>query len=180
MNKVLLALLISLVCCNNLRSLSTFDFDSFYNDLVDRHNFLRSKHSASPLTKLDDIAVLAQQTADHCKELGHLEHYGKVYNGSSLGQNLYLVGGGAPTGAGVANHWYEENVNYDYTTGQSKNGKTVGHFTQLVWKSSERIGCAVAKGVWLGFDPSYFVCCNYYPAGNVYGQYVQNVDVPTS
>ena len=41
--------------------------------------------------------------------------------------------------------WYAENVHYDYNTCESSDGETVGHFTQVVWMSSERVGCGVAR-----------------------------------
>ena len=49
------------------------------------------------------------------------------------------------------------------------------HFTQVVWKGTKEVGCAVQKcnGI---FDPSFgeasFVVCEYSPAGNVIGQFV--------
>ena len=57
---------------------------------------------------------------------------------------------------------------------------TAGHFTQVVWKSSKQIGCAVAVGPWKTFTNSYYVGCNYLPVGNVLGQYSKNVSPPTS
>lgn len=48
------------------------------------------------------------------------------------------------------------------------------HFTQVVWKNSQRIGCAVASCSGI-FDPKYgkaeYHVCEYYPAGNVIGQF---------
>ena len=73
-----------------------------------------------------------------------------------------------------------ENKNYNYKFGKSKNGEVIEHFTQLVWKSTTHIGCAYAEGTWSGFKPSYFVCCNYYPAGNYQNQYIKNVGKPNS
>ena len=58
MNKVLLVFLLALVPCKNIRNLVSFDFNTFYNDLVSRHNVLRKKHSAGALTKLTAIAKL--------------------------------------------------------------------------------------------------------------------------
>ena len=180
MSKILLFFLLALVSCGNLRNLATFDFNTFYTELVDQHNTLRKKHSVGALTKNTDIAKLAQNTADGCKAAGDLVHSGTTYNGKWMGQNLFVSGGAAPTGAAVADNWYSENKNYDYASGGSKNGKVVGHFTQLVWNATTQIGCAVAEGSWSGFSPSYFVCCNYFPGGNILGQYTKNVLAPTS
>jgi len=176
MNKILLVLLLALVSCKNLRDLASFDFNTFYNELVSRHNTLRKKHSAGALSKLTAIAKLAQNTANGCKKVKNLVHSGTSYNGKWMGQNLFVQGGRAPTGAEVANSWYAEISDYNFKTGKPKSSnKVTGHFTQLVWIGSKQIGCAVATGEWSGYSPSYFVCCNYFPGGNVQGQYIKNV-----
>ena len=180
MSKILLFFLLALVSCGNLRSLTTFDFDTFYKELVDQHNILRKKHSVGALTINTDIAKLAQKTADECKAIGELEHSGLEYNGIWMGQNLYVHGGKAPTGASVANVWYSENQFYDYDTGESKNDGVIYHFTQLVWKTTTEIGCAVAEGSWSKYTESYYVCCNYLPGGNIFGLFTKNVLKPTS
>ena len=156
MNKILLVVLVAIVSCNNLRNLATFDFDTFYNELIVKHNILRKKHNSGELTKLDDIAALAQVTANGCVDAGGLVHSGNSYNNQWLGQNLYVCGGMTPTADSVLEGWYtEEEVNYDYNTGTSKNGGVIGHFTQVVWKSSKQIGCALAKGPWLQYNGFY-------------------------
>ena len=181
MNKFLLIVLLAFVSSENLRGLATFDFNTFYTSLVTKHNTLRKKHNSPALTKLADIAKLAQTTANGCVKQGTLVHSGNTYKNQWLGQNLYLCGGSTPTADGVLNSWYtNEEKNYDYSTGTSKNGGTIGHFTQVVWKSSKQIGCAVATGTWAGFQNSYFVCCNYFPGGNMSGAYTKNVAKPTS
>ena len=81
MNKFVLTLLIAIVSCNNLRNLASFNFDTFYTALVNRHNTLRKKHSAGKLTKLAAIAKLAQTTVNNCKSKGTLIHSGTSYNG---------------------------------------------------------------------------------------------------
>ena len=42
-----------------------------------------------------------------------------------------------------------------------------GHFTQMVWKTTTEIGCAVGKRKDI---PGYIVVCRYNPPGNVIGQ----------
>jgi len=169
-----------LVLNHNLRRLASYDWSKAYTECVNRHNTLRTKHHAGKLTVLSDLAKLAQTTANNCKAKGTLIHSGTSYNGKWMGQNLYLsgtTGTMGPSGTEIANSWYSENVDYNYSTGQSKNGNVVGHFTQLVWKSSKQIGCALAKGPWLQYN-RFYVCCNYFPGGNVQGQYIANVLKP--
>lgn len=64
---------------------------------------------------------------------------------------------------------------YDY--GKAKFGEKTGHFTQLVWQNTTKVGCGAvecnndakngAKG--------WFVVCEYDPAGNVIGEFEANV-----
>lgn len=39
--------------------------------------------------------------------------------------------------------WHEEETFYDYSTRKSKNDRQVLHFTQLVWRDSSQLGCAL-------------------------------------
>ena len=41
----------------------------------------------------------------------------------------------------------------------------VGHYTQLVWRDTREVGCAVARGT--GYD---VLVCRYWPAGNWMGE----------
>jgi len=42
-----------------------------------------------------------------------------------------------------------------------------GHYTQMVWRTTREIGCAVAKRTDIS---GYIVVCRYSPAGNIIGQ----------
>ena len=180
MKAFLFSCLILLVSSLNLRKTAAWDFTKFYNDLVSLHNTLRTKHRVGKLTKLQAIATMAQKTATNCAKIKTLQHSQDKYNNQPVGQNLY-VKTNAPSANDVMQGWYyKEEPNYNYSTGKSKNGGVIGHFTQVVWKSTTQIGCAVATGTYLAYQNSYYVCCNYFPAGNYIGQYVQNVRTPSA
>jgi len=52
------------------------------------------------------------------------------------------------------------------------------HFTQMVWKSSTQVGCAVqdCSGIFASsFGLAHFYVCEYSPQGNVIGDFAQNV-----
>jgi ves G 5 allergen, putative len=48
-----------------------------------------------------------------------------------------------------------------------------GHFTQLVWKTSKKLGIGQAKGA----SGNVYVVANYYPPGNIIGEFGSNVFV---
>ncbi|KAF5909887.1 cysteine-rich venom protein ENH1-like, partial [Clarias magur] len=76
-----------------------------------------------------------------------------------MGENLFKSSELVPW-TDVVTAWHNEVANYNYPTG-SANGKSIGHYTQVIWFSSYQVGCGVAK---CGSD--YFYDCQYYRAGN--------------
>merc|ERR1711939_724986 len=80
--------------------------------------------------------------------------------------------------------WYSEiEFTSPYGLAQSifdstEEGETVGHYTQVVWQSTTKLGCGTAKFVHhSGRERDYWVC-QYGPAGNYGGQYENNVFAP--
>ena len=75
---------------------------------------------------------------------------------------------------------YDEESNYNYQTGRS-NGGQIGHFTQIVWKGTTKLGIAKASATTKknGFYATYVVA-HYSPAGNIIGRsnYRANVQQP--
>jgi hypothetical protein len=74
--------------------------------------------------------------------------------------------------------WYSERACYSYGPFQSGVNERCtqdcgkyggcGHYTQLAWRKSERLGCAVAECTRAQTRRSYWVC-HYDPAGNISG-----------
>ena len=75
------------------------------------------------------------------------------------------------TGVDGVDRWYEEIKNYDFKKGDTKNGRDIGHFTQLVWKWSNRVGIGVA----MNSSNNVFMVANYYYEGNIDGLFKNNV-----
>ena len=46
----------------------------------------------------------------------------------------------------ACDNWYAEvdTGKYNFQTGQSENGREINHFTQMIWRTSLKIGCAKA------------------------------------
>ena len=135
--------------------------------LVDAHNRLRAKHCAKPLTWSPKLAQVAQQWANALRDKGCM--FG--HSGGDLGENLAAGTSGTLDADAVVRMWYDEVAHYRFPTG-GFSAKT-GHFTQVVWRGTARVGCgrSQCKGmdIWV---------CEYDPAGNWEGQYRENV-LPT-
>ncbi len=70
--------------------------------------------------------------------------------------------------------WYDEIKDYDFNKHGAKGGGVVGHFTQVVWKSSKQFGIGFVKN-----EKGSFVVGLYTPAGNIIGLYKDNVLPPS-
>jgi len=65
--------------------------------------------------------------------------------------------------------WYDEIKDYDFA--KPAFGPTTGHFTQVVWKASTKIGCGHAADA----TSNVYVTCRYSPAGNMQDAFADNV-----
>ena len=78
---------------------------------------------------------------------------------------------------------YNEEKYYDYNTGSPTgylNGHAVGHFTQIVWKRSTKLGIAKANGKKVNGNFCTYVVARYTPPGNYASKqaYINNVEKP--
>ena len=69
--------------------------------------------------------------------------------------------------------WYREVSQYNYNAGSFS--RATGHFTQLVWKSSQRLGVGIAYN---SAGTRVVVVARYSPPGNYANQYRANVLPP--
>lgn len=127
-----------------------------------QHNAKRALHHDTPALIRDDAIVAnAQRFAGSYNCNGTLIHSGDGY-----GENLAL----GYTISAAVNAWYDEIELYDYN--DPSFAYTTGHFTQLVWKNTTRVGCAYKDcGPYYG----QYTVCQYYPPGNWAGQFADNV-----
>lgn len=154
----------------NLQQSKKFDLSKFRTECLNAHNEKRQLHRVSDLKRNSSLDEIAQKYAEKLAQADSLNHSSNSYNGQRLGENLYMQGGRAMSGFLPVDSWYGEADNYSYDAPQNSSG-VVGHFTQLVWKGSKELGVGCAKSS----DGSYYVVCNYSPAGNWVGEERENV-----
>ncbi len=77
---------------------------------------------------------------------------------------IFMIGH-APT-----DNWYNEVAHYNYDHGGFS--METGHFTQVVWKNTAKIGAGIAYN---GDRTKAYVVAQYTPPGNYEGQYQENV-----
>ena len=124
------------------------------------HNYFRAMHGAAAVTWDADLATKAQTWADHLASQTSLAHSDTYAVWPPSGENLAYgmgtfdcKGVNGPYGQACAVwNWYNEyNTNWN-CVGDWRSTSGVGHFTAVVWKGINIIGC--------GSSGAYFVC-NY-------------------
>lgn len=93
---------------------------------------------------------------------------------SNYGENIYCLWSSDRNAKAnpreVCRSWYEEIKEHDFSV-EPKGIFKAGHFTQLIWKSSQDLGVGVSKTK----KGKVLVVCNYNPRGNIAGQFSTNV-----
>eukprot|EP00903_Cladosiphon_okamuranus_P020892 g19185.t1 len=147
-------------------------------DLLDLHNEARCKHNAGPLTWSNEVAasaaVHAKFLSDTCIE--DWDHSDRADRFNGAGENMYWCGGGG-------GNCYSAELAMDlWYVGQVKTNDVLkfgGHASQILWKATERLGCA--KSVCTsGERPGTYLVCQYDPTGNVLGKYEDQLELPTN
>jgi pathogenesis-related protein 1 len=165
-----------LASCCLLPALTAQALDFDVQELVSAHNRWRAAVGVPPLTYSTKLAASAQEWANTLKKEHHCEMQHSVSQGR-YGENLYW--GSAlewsdgtrevqqVSPATVVDDWASERADYDHASNRCAPGKVCGHYTQVVWRTTTTVGCAIA----LCEDTSEQVwVCQYQPPGNWVGQ----------
>jgi pathogenesis-related protein 1 len=81
-----------------------------------------------------------------------------------VGENIYAMQGAAAKPTDAVDLWMSEASSYDYAT----NTGDAGHYTQVVWRDSVHIGCAIVTCSAMKYSNT--ILCDYSPGGNMNGK----------
>ena len=102
------------------------------------------------------------------------------HDAGNYGENLYMSWSSDSDdlisynfGKDATDIWYCEINSYDFS--HPGFSSATGHFTQVVWKDTTKLGCAAAKAKDSG---NVYVVCNYSKPGNLLSGFEQNVLPP--
>ncbi|XP_043823625.1 GLIPR1-like protein 1 [Dromiciops gliroides] len=147
----------------------------FIEDCVKTHNELRSQVSPASgnmryMTWDEALAKTARGWARKCV-FQHNIHIGKKHAChpvfKNVGENLWMGTLSNHVPQSAINAWYNETKYYDL--GSNSCTKVCGHYTQVVWATTYKVGCALKLCPNLGKRIAIFLC-NYAPPGNMVGR----------
>jgi len=129
--------------------------------ILERHNYWRGQVGVNPLAWSHDLSEIAEKWAKELKK----NECGFYHSDYGFGENLWKGTSGYFTVADAIDSWASEKSDYNYKRNKCRPGAMCGHYTQLVWASTQRVGCAQVDcngyTIWV---------CEYDPPGNWVGE----------
>lgn len=128
------------------------------------HNAERARLRIPPLVWSDALSRDARQWARDLARRNAFEHF----RGGNQGENLWTGTAGRFTPEEMIGFFINERGMFrpgkfpKVTT--TRDWIDVGHYTQLIWRTTRQVGCALERG-----QRDDFLVCRYFPAGNVIG-----------
>jgi uncharacterized protein YkwD len=139
---------------------------AFARTILEEHNALRQELQLSNLAWSDKLAADARAWANHLAQIDKGDH--DVSIRGIEGENLWWGTSGAFSIAQMVDFWGKEKQGFVYGTFpdcKKSKSEVVGHYTQIIWKNTTSVGCALATN-----GTTDYLVCRYAPAGNIIGQ----------
>jgi len=164
------------VCCATVCAApptARLDFTSKQKaELLDAHNAWRARVGTARLRWSAELERMSARWADRLASRGCRMQINDV---AGIGQNIFyasaLVSDGRRqlnpvTPTFVVDAWAAESADYSYQDNTCRPGRICGHYTQVVWDTTEEVGCAWA----ICPDLGQIWVCDYRPSGNIEGR----------
>lgn len=136
--------------------------------MIAAHNQARRQYGVEPLVWDDRLARDARAYAIHLARTGRFKHDPQVGRRPRQGENLWMGTRTAYSYAEMIGLLIDERRYFRPgrfpAVSRTGNWSHVAHYTQIVWPTSQRVGCATASNR----NRDYLVC-RYLPAGNLVG-----------
>ena len=139
----------------------------FNKNMLELHNKFRKEHHSNKLENKIELNTKANKYAEILLGISENNEGINFFNEDILGENIYITDKEEKE-ENICQYWYNENKKYNYELNNFQ--KDTNHFTQLVWNSTKFIGFGYANNN----NKNCYVAL-YYPAGNVFGQFTNNV-----
>ena len=135
----------------------------FISTILSQHNTYRTALELPALTWSSTLAQDALVWARHLAKVDNGQHDRSL--AGKEGENLWWGTADAFSYSDMVTAWGNEKANFHYGIFPDCGKGMIGHYTQMVWKNTQAVGCALATN-----GKMDYLVCRYSPAGNVIGQ----------
>lgn len=136
--------------------------------MIAAHNQARRQYGVGPLVWDEALARDARAYAQWLARTNRFEHDPQRGRNPKQGENLWMGTRSAYSYADMIGHLVDE---WRYfrpgrfpAVSRTGDWSQVAHYTQIVWPTSQRVGCATASN-----RANDYLVCRYWPAGNIVG-----------
>jgi hypothetical protein len=149
---------------------STFA-SQFPSRMLAAHNVARAQAGLAGLLWDPALGTAAAAYAQQMAITGQFQHSDR-HARPGIGENLWMGTHGAFSVEAMVGGWASERREFVPgifpNNSRSGNWADVGHYTQMIWPTTTRVGCALASN-----GRTDYLVCRYSPAGNIDGRAVQ-------
>jgi len=135
--------------------------------LVAAHNAVRASAGTQPIAWDPLLAAGAQAYAQRLAATRTFQHSDRRVR-PGIGENLWMGTGGAFSPEQMVGNWASEKQWFRPgifpNVSRTGNWHDVGHYTQMIWPRTTRVGCAIRSS-----SRNDYLVCRYSPGGNVMG-----------
>jgi hypothetical protein len=139
----------------------------FASRILGTHNAERERLRLPRLKWNPHLEREAAEWAHSLGRRGVLEHAGGS-DRNGTGENLWMGTAGGWDVETMVGMFLDERKHYRHgafpNVSKTGNWADVGHYTQIVWRDTREVGCAMVTA-----RSNDVLVCRYYPAGNVWG-----------
>ncbi|XP_065914411.1 peptidase inhibitor 16-like [Dysidea avara] len=148
--------------------------------LLDLHNWARgnvTQPRAADMERMqwnNELAGVAQTYSARCVFEHNPNRASQAPSFRNVGENLAISSGRGDAYEFLFTLWHDERQHYTYSTRSCDANQVCGHYTQVVWATSNQLGCGATMCATVeGFrgTNALNLVCNYGPAGNFRGQF---------
>lgn len=143
---------------------------SFPQRILQAHNATRAEVGVAPLQWDNQLGSEAAQYAVQLALSRNFAHSAAAAR-KGAGENLWMGTRGAFSVELMVARWQNERAQFMNgifpNIARVGSWHDVGHYTQMVWPGTRRVGCALAAN-----ESTEYLVCRYFPAGNVMGTMV--------
>lgn len=140
-----------------------YDDSLFISEVLQQHNTYRKALQLPELSWSPALAQDALVWAKHLAKIDNGQHDRSIVG--KEGENLWWGSADAFSYADMISAWGNEKNSFHYGVFPDCGKGMIGHYTQVVWKNTQAVGCALASN-----GQNDYLVCRYSPAGNVIGQ----------
>lgn len=125
-----------------------------------------------PLAWDPNLAAYAATWAAKCQDsdqnglVDHDPNRSNVAGYQYIGENIFAAGGGTASAMQAVDLWAQEKTGYTYASNSCTG--VCGHYTQIVWRATLKVGCALQNCPGLQYPST--IICDYGPGGNFNGE----------